>query len=292
MPSVSIIIPILNRSAYLPRLFQSLTAVDYEDLEVIFVDNGSSDGSLSHCRAFAKDAPMVVRVLEEAERGASKARNRGLTACRTEWVYFFDSDDDISPTFLEELMPLTAGFDMVAFPTLQEVKGRVAQRSFLPSRKPSSQILSATLNTQGMLFRTEYLRSIGGWNGELSIWDDWELGVRALLHSPRIRWFTLHPFHHIYVHPDSITGPSMTSRRDVLDQALQTVERELSNDCDRRALYLRRCILNGTLRREGASPLYLPDEGFSLLVRLYGKWLSSYTAWGGRGAWRMALIFC
>lgn len=291
MASVTIVVPIYNREAYLPRLFRSIAAVDYEDMEVILVDNGSSDGSLGLCRSFAEDAPMVVRVLEERERGASRARNCGLSACRTEWVYFFDSDDELSATFLEELMPLTEGQDMVVFPTRQEVGGRTARRSFVPSPTPAAQILSATMNTPSVLYRKDFLRSIGGWNGELAIWDDWELGIRALLHRPRIRWFTAHPFHHIYIHDDSITGPSMTARREALEHVLQVVGKELEAGGDRRALYLRYCILNGMLRRERGETIDIP-LGVPCWVVAWGALLRAYTAWGGRGAWRMALLVC
>ena len=291
MAAVTLVIPILNREKYLPALFRSLSAITYEELEIILVDNGSTDRSLSLCRGFADDAPMVVNVLEEPQQGASRARNRGLEACHTEWIYFFDSDDELSPSFLEEVIPQTDDFDMILFPTLQEVNGKIAPRAFVTRSSATAQILSSTLNTQGMLFRTEFLREIGGWNETLHIWDDWELGIRALLHTPRILWQSRQVYHLIHVHDDSLTGPSMSSRHEEIRQVLSVVGQELRLPTERRALFLRYCIVNGQLQHEGSQPLPVPIST-SLFIRAIGKLLRFYTTCGGRGAWRMALWFC
>ena len=82
MSSVTIVIPIYNRASYLPRLFRSLSAVDYEDLEVLLVDNGSSDSSLAQCRTYAQDAPMYVRVLQEPRTGPTMHGTLVLTSAR------------------------------------------------------------------------------------------------------------------------------------------------------------------------------------------------------------------
>ena len=292
MKNVTIVIPIRNRAAFLPQLFATLADVTYEELEILLVDNGSTDSSLGRCRSFAEDAPMVVTVIEEPTPGANAARNRGLAACRTDWVYFFDSDDELTSTFLEEIMPLVTDEDMIAFPTRMEKGGHTFTRAFRPSPSPASQILSSTLNTQGMLFRTAFLRQIGGWDTRLDVWQDWELGIRALLHRPRILWLR-QPFHLIHVHPDSITGPSMSARLTERQATLDCVAGEIEAPADCRALFLRQAILFGMLRRERASTAF-----YSYCVRA-GLWyrflaflLRHYTALGGRGAWRIALFFC
>ena len=291
MASVTIVIPVFNRAAYLSRLFRSLEAVDYEDLEVLLVDNCSTDNSLSLCRSFAEDAPMIVRILQEPRPGACYARNLGLEACKTEWIYFFDSDDELSPTFLEEILPQGNDYDLIAFPTRQEENGTTRIRAFCPSPKAASQILSATLSTQSMIFRTDFLRRIGGWDVRLSVWQDWELGIRALLAEPRILWLGENAYHTIYIHPDSLTGPSMYSRMEARLEAVRIAEAQLKTAADIRALYLRRRILNGMLQREVVSPLP-PTPHVAAALRLYGDLLQTYVAHGGRGAWRLAKMVC
>ena len=291
MAAITIIIPVRNRMDYLSTLFRSLSALTYEQLEVILVDNGSTDGSLGACRAYAEDAPMVVSVVSEPVPGANHARNRGLELCHTDWVYFFDSDDELSPSFLEEVMPRVGNHDMVAFPTRQCLGEQCAPRRFVPSDRPASQILSSTLNTQGMLFRTAFLRRIGGWRNDLEVWQDWELGIRALLGRPRILWLDERPFHLLHVHEESITGPSMSARLEARCHTLEVVAGEIADKADLRALYLRYCILEGMLRREGhPKELHRPSPSF--WVKCLGKALRSYVGWGGRGAWRIALLFC
>lgn len=290
MKDVTIVIPVRNRAAYLMRLFRTLAAVSYEDLEIILVDNGSTDNSLSLCRSFAEDAPMVVTVLEESRTGAPIARNRGLEACKTEWIYFFDSDDEISSSFLTEIMPQVSDEDMVVFPTTQEVDGKRRRRSFVSSTSPAGQILSATMSTQSMLFRTDFIRSIGGWDERVGVWQDWELGIRALLHQPKILWLPDKAYHLIHIHAQSITGGSMTERLEARLQTIGIVAQEITTPTDRRALYLRHSILNGMLQREGTAPVK-PNLPASPLTRMLGACLQRYTALGGRGSWRLALFF-
>lgn len=290
MATVSIIIPVRNRAKYLPRLFRSLTALTYRDVEIVLVDNGSSDASLSMCHAFAQEASMHVTVLEEPRCGACQARNMGLEYCSSEWVYFFDCDDELSPAFIEDVLSNASNADMVAIPTKEDVGGQVRQRSFRPSPSVASQILSSTLNTSGMFFRTAFLRKIGGWDESLGVWQDWELGIRVLLCKPNICWLPKKAYHRIYVHPDSITGASMASNLALRLHTLDVVEHEIATASARRALFFRYAILNGMLRREG-SAMRAKYISVTWPCRLLGRFLELYTAMGGRGAWRIALMF-
>lgn len=96
---ISVIIPVYNTEKYLPRSIRSVLDSGYPDFELILVNDGSADGSLAVCRDFAaKDSR--VQVIDQENQGVSAARNRGLEACRGEWVVFVDSDDYISPDFL------------------------------------------------------------------------------------------------------------------------------------------------------------------------------------------------
>lgn len=282
---VTLVIPVRDRAALLPRLFRSLERVDWRPLRLILVDNGSTDASPALCRTFARRAPFPAEVLSEPRPGANAARNRGLQACRTEWVCFFDSDDELSPDFLTALMPLTAGKDLVAFRTRLLERGRLRTRDFRPSPLAAAHILSATLNTQGMLLRTDFLRRVGGWNEALSVWQDWELGVRLLLSRPRIAWQQSGPaFHRLHQHAASITHTAPLSQRLA---ALRAVSPLLCAPADCRALHLRGCILLG--RARSSQPL-VPAHRLSPWVLLLGSALRLYTRLGGRGAWRIAMF--
>ncbi len=89
---ISIIVPVYNVEAYLPRCLESLTGQTCRDLEIICVNDGSTDGSLRILQdAAAKDGR--IRVVDQKNQGLSGARNSGLQVARGEWVMFVDSDD-------------------------------------------------------------------------------------------------------------------------------------------------------------------------------------------------------
>lgn len=90
MPKVSVIIPTYNRLSMLKEAVESVLAQDYEDFELIVVDDGSTDGTSEAMKQYGKR----VRILEHTEnRGVSAARNRGILHARGKYVAFLDSDD-------------------------------------------------------------------------------------------------------------------------------------------------------------------------------------------------------
>lgn len=89
---VSVIVPIYNSEAYLPRCIESIQKQSYPDLEILLIDDGSSDGSLAICRSSAESDPRI-RVIHQENRGVSAARNAGLDAMTGDCFTFVDSDD-------------------------------------------------------------------------------------------------------------------------------------------------------------------------------------------------------
>ncbi len=282
---VTIVIPVRNRAGLLPRLFRSLDAVDYPSLEVIVVDNGSTDDTQRLCQQFATESRHEVMVLLEPVQGANRARNAGLQAAGGEWVCFFDSDDELSPDFLSCLMPHAQGCDMLAFPTQMERDGKVWTRDFIPSSSVASQIVTGTLNTHGVIWRADFLRLIGGWNEDLDVWQDWELAVRALSHHPKVEWYTERAFHLIHLSNNSITATTSATDRYMSMLAVLPL---VNSPEEKRALYLRCQILSGQ-SHTALPPLSL--QGASLGTQLLGSFLRLYTRLGFRGAWRIALWF-
>ena len=101
-PAVSVIVPVYQVENCLRRCLESLAGQTLKDIEIVCVDDGSSDRSpeiLSACRA--KDARF--RVIRQANAGLSAARNAGLAVAKGGFVMFCDSDDWVEPTWCEEL---------------------------------------------------------------------------------------------------------------------------------------------------------------------------------------------
>jgi glycosyltransferase involved in cell wall biosynthesis len=92
-PAVSIVLPTYNRAAFLPAAFASIRAQEWDDWELIVVDDGSTDPTRQVVAGLAAGMPGPVRYVAQENRGAYGARNTGLDLARGESVAFFDSDD-------------------------------------------------------------------------------------------------------------------------------------------------------------------------------------------------------
>ena len=100
---ISVIVPVYNVERYLRRCVDSILAQTCRDLEIILVDDGSTDGCPSICDGYAA-ADSRVKVIHKANGGLSDARNAGLEIASGEWVGFVDSDDFIMPEMYETLL--------------------------------------------------------------------------------------------------------------------------------------------------------------------------------------------
>ena len=97
MPTVSIIVPVHNAAATLPRCVQSILSQEYRDLELILVDDGSTDESPELCDDLAEGDDRVI-VIHQQNAGVSEARNAALDRARGTYVQFADADDWLAPS--------------------------------------------------------------------------------------------------------------------------------------------------------------------------------------------------
>ena len=319
---LTIVIPYFNREQFLPRTFRSLERSTRRAARLIFVDNGSQDGSRALCEDFARRHPeQDILLLSESRSGAAIARSAGLAEVKTPWTYFFDSDDELSPRFIEQMEQTLKehaeqNFDVIAFRTVMvHPDGSMTQRQSMFNESATDQILMSQLVTQNLFVRTDFLRRIGGWNEQLREWDDWELGIRVLVDGGKVLWLRDCAYHRIYLHPDSLTGKNFLTTCRGIDTAMQSVLNlcrekkkgrmdtpKSSSIC--RALAFRYALLSGILLREGGRIASLRFWGRALQcasaacgskvprsLRLPLAFFRAYTSRGGRGAWRLARLF-
>ena len=97
---ISVIIPVYNTASFLERCIDSILSQSYNDLEVLLIDDGSTDDSGAICDRYA-DRDGRVRVIHKENGGVSSARNKGLDNAKGEWICFVDSDDELMSTGLE-----------------------------------------------------------------------------------------------------------------------------------------------------------------------------------------------
>lgn len=104
-PLISIIVPVYNVRDYLDTCLDSLQKQNYPKLEIILIDDGSTDGSGVVCDDYAKRDPRA-KVIHQQNRGLSAARNVGLTHATGSYITFVDSDDYIAPDYVSYLFSL------------------------------------------------------------------------------------------------------------------------------------------------------------------------------------------
>ena len=102
MPEVSIIVPVYKVEPYLRRCVDSILAQTFQDFELILVDDGSPDHSGAICDEYAA-FDSRISVVHTQNKGASAARNTGLSLAKGKYIMFCDSDDAVSPMWIERL---------------------------------------------------------------------------------------------------------------------------------------------------------------------------------------------
>ncbi|OOR98097.1 hypothetical protein B0186_09865 [Canicola haemoglobinophilus] len=100
---VSVIIPIYNSMKYLRDTLDSVINQTYQDLEIILINDGSTDTSLSICKEYSKNH-LRIKLFSQDNKGASMARNLGLENAQGKYILFVDSDDYILPNHIESLV--------------------------------------------------------------------------------------------------------------------------------------------------------------------------------------------
>ena len=99
---ISVIIPVYNVKAYLAEAVESVIHQTYQNLEIILVDDGSTDGSGEICDEYAKKDNRI-KVIHQQNKGLSASRNAGLDTCQGEIISFLDSDDAFCKDMLEKM---------------------------------------------------------------------------------------------------------------------------------------------------------------------------------------------
>lgn len=99
---ITVIIPVFNVEEYIDECMETVVNQTYSDLEILLINDGSSDGSLNKCMEWAKKDARI-RVIDQENRGVAKSRNRGIEEARGTYISFVDPDDWLDLTYFEKL---------------------------------------------------------------------------------------------------------------------------------------------------------------------------------------------
>ena len=217
-PLVSVIIPSYNRAATLARAMRSVLNQGYSNLELLIVDDGSTDNTQDIVRSF--DDPRVRYLKSEQNEGASGARNRGLVSAKGYFVAFQDSDDEwlADKLQLQVDAAVAAGVPNVAVFHMKVVYGRDDARKYgtgriccvprLDPAKHDHDFVKLShrenlMSPQTLLFSRSVLEEVGLFDRSLINSVDWDFSLRLVRHAKVV--FIEEPLVMTYIQDDSIS---------------------------------------------------------------------------------------
>lgn len=192
VPRISVVIPTFNNARFLPLALDSVFAQDFAGVEVIVVDDGSTDGTAAALRPFAAQ----IRYVWQENAGSAAARNAGLALARGAYVVFLDADDVLLPgkfrlqaAMLDERPSLGmahSGWQIIN--DAGEVINTVEPWRAAPVLDVETWLRRKPVKMGAMLFRREWLQRVGGLDPELRQSQDVDLMLRLALAGCTAVW--------------------------------------------------------------------------------------------------------
>lgn len=175
-PLVSIIVPVYNTAAYVETCIQSVFAQSYLPIELVLVNDGSTDGSGEVCQKYA--ALPNVHYVEQENLGATAARKRGVEEAHGDWIMFVDSDDTIPKEAVNCFLAASDGVDLVVgriFDTVAAYPPLITREDYLLmmytkriSSSPCAKLIKRSLfNEKTLCFHRDVCR-----------WEDWLMNLQ------------------------------------------------------------------------------------------------------------------
>ena len=198
-PLVSIITPVYNKAAFVRETLDSALGQTYPNIEMVLINDGSTDGSLAILEEFQSKFPDKIILIDQVNGGVSKATNAGIQASSGEYMQFLDADDLLSPDKIENQISLLKGKPSAVISSCEWVMFEEKPSNYLnipygifQNFDSGKECVLRFWNHQEMMQPAAYLthRSLiekaGDWNENLIINQDGEFFSRVLLHSQNV----------------------------------------------------------------------------------------------------------
>jgi len=178
-PLVSVIIPVYNMEEYLAEAVDSVLASTYPNIEVLIIDDGSTDHSSEIAQTYVRKDPRV-HFYSQSNKGVSAARNLGLQKAKGKFVLPVDADNKISSDFIEKAVNILQNQSQVKIVTCEimlfgEKNGIKKYRKYKKTLLARKNIIDACA-----LYRSADALKIGGYNEEIIGREDWEFWISML----------------------------------------------------------------------------------------------------------------
>lgn len=231
-PKVSVVIPAYNCKNFIASAIESIVRQSYKNIEIVVVDDASTDGTFEKVTSLKEIFPQVVLCSNSRTKGPSGARNTGLNIASGEYVAFLDADDVWLPNHLDGIEFLEKHRDVSVvffnFNIVEFSSGRVFEDWFSARQAPrvlNSQIidnkyklikddmfralvLESFMHLQSMLVRSELCKNIL-FDESINRSEDRDFSVRLLMEAGAVFAYGEIITGVYYVHGDSLTAPSL-----------------------------------------------------------------------------------
>lgn len=279
---LSVIIPVYNTEAYLPRCLDSLLAAGLPDsaLELLIVNDGSTDASLRIAEGYAERF-SCIRILSQANAGLSAARNNGASAATGDYLWFVDSDDYVAPGALESILGAVTGFqpELLMLGSARDSGGVIKEDAYYPALLRDRLLSGREVMRRGLLrsvcspfivIRRSYMQDHAFRFMPGILHEDEEFTPRLLYSAGRVA-FVPEVCYYAYARPGSITRRSNPRRSSDLLKVAESLDGYAAGiPAEDRYFFSRRItdVLNMALKLTRA---YSPEERKAFQDELYGK---------------------
>ena len=184
---ISVIIPTYNRKNTLPRAVESVLNQTYKPVEIIIVDDGSTDGT----KEWFSEMYPLVHYIYQVNSGVSLARNTGINSARGDWIALLDSDDEWLPDKLELQVKLLQNNAELRFCHTNEIwiRNGVRINQMKKHQKYGGNIFKKCLDIcrispSSSLFHTSVIKDVGLFDESLDVCEDYDLWLRITAKYP------------------------------------------------------------------------------------------------------------
>ncbi len=207
-PLLSVIIPVYNREAYLRRCLESVAGQTMKELEVLVIDDGSTDNTPQIIEEFRRKDPERFRCFRTGKGGPAKARNYGIKEARGRYITFVDSDDFVDPDAYEVVCKaaLDQDADVICTPAYQWQEGECHMVGLCPEEDPDQDtiIYYTTSNLWNKLFRRDLLQATGLEIPDFQIGEDTAFVMAVLTWAKKLVYVD-HGYYHYELSEDSLS---------------------------------------------------------------------------------------
>ncbi|MBQ6502923.1 MAG: glycosyltransferase family 2 protein [Flexilinea sp.] len=234
MELVSVIVPVYNVDAYLEKCVHSITNQTYQKLEIILVNDGSTDQSAEICKRLAEQDNRI-NFISQKNKGQSAARNNGLRTATGEYIAFIDGDDFWDHDMLEYLIALlkeddsqisVCGVRHIGFPDVEDPEINDGQRKSYSGIEAAKHTLLGANGFSGSACHALFQRD-PIMNDEFflegHIFEDLEYMVRLMLKADKVSVSRLRKYNYCY-RPDNSSSKSTRKRKEDLDAVIEQLK--------------------------------------------------------------------